>query len=326
MMKLGLFSCGVALAATLFAGVASASELTLYTSEPSHDASEVVNAFEKANPDIHVNVYRSGTSQILSKLAAEFAAGNPQPDVLFIADAVSMQTLKDEGHLMPYPQANVKGFEKSTYDPDMTYFGSKLITTGIVYNTRAKERPKHWKDLTKPAYKNLIVMPSPLYSGAAAYLLAGFVSKPDLGWNYFKELKANGIVSVRGNGAVLKSVASGEKAYGMLVDFMAMRAKKEGSPVGFVFPSEGVPAVTEPVAILKTAKNVAGAKKFVDFILSDQGQKLALKMGYLPAKAGIGQPDWLPKGTKVKVMSFDMSKIVKHIGADKKKFAEMFGG
>src|SRR5690606_40705985 len=99
--------------------------------------------------------------------------------------------------------------------------------------------------------------------------------------------------SVRGNGAVLKSVASGEKPYGILVDFMAMNAKQKGSPIEFVFRSEGVPAVTEPVAILATAKNVDGAKKFVDFILSDDGQTLALEQGYLPAKEGVGRPAWL---------------------------------
>ena len=108
-------------------------------------------------------------------------------------------------------------------------------------------------------------MPSPLYSGAAAYLLSGFTGEAQLGWDFFEKLKANNTVSVRGNGAVLKSVASGEKPYGMLVDFMAMNAKQKGSPIEFVFPDEGVPAVTEPVAIMTTAKNVAGAKAVCRF-------------------------------------------------------------
>jgi iron(III) transport system substrate-binding protein len=107
---------------------------------------------------------------------------------------------------------------------------------------------------------------------------------------------------------------------------MAMNAKKKGSPVEFVFPSEGVPAVTEPVAIMKTARNVDGAKKFVDFILSDDGQKLALSMGYLPARASVGRPEWLPEGVKIKVMPFDTKAIVTKTDADKAKFSELFGG
>lgn len=323
----GLAGMSAAMALLLgLASTANAEKLVLYTSQPQADATKTVDAFEAANPGIQVQIFRSGTSDILTKLAAEFAAGDPQPDVLLIADAVSMEGLKEAHRLMAYPGADTKGFDPNAYDKDHYFFGSKLITTGIVYNTAAAEKPAHWADLAKPAYKNLEVMPSPLYSGAAAFLLGGFVLRKDLGWSYFEKLKANDMTAVRGNGAVLKSVASGEKAYGILVDFMAMRAEKEGSPVKFVFPPEGVPAVTEPVAIMSTAKHVDAAKKFVNFILSDAGQKLALKMGYLPAKAGVGRPDWLPEGVKVKVMDINVPSVVKTVGADKKRFAKMFGG
>ena len=322
---------GPVLAAALVAamGMASAAfadKLVLYTSQPEKDAAATVAAFTAKNPGTEVQVFRSGTSDLLGKLAAEFAAGSPEPDVLLIADAVSMEGLKADNRLMAYPEANTEGFDPNAIDKDHTYFGSKLITTGIAYNTGAAKKPEHWSDLTKPAYKNLVVMPSPLYSGAAAYLLAGFVAKDDLGWPYFQKLHDNGLTAVRGNGAVLKSVASGEKAYGILVDFMAMNAKKEGSPIEFVFPPEGVPAVTEPVAIMATAKNVPGAKHFVDFILSDAGQKLALSQGYLPAKASVGRPDWLPEGTTVKVMDISVPAVAKTVDADKKKFSGMFGG
>lgn len=314
------------LAATLFAGAASAGTLTLYTSQPEADAAKTVDAFKKAYPDVEVNIYRSGTSDILTKMAAEFSAGSPQADVLLIADAVSMELLKKDDRLMSYPEAKLDGFDATSYDKDKTYFGSKLITTGIAYNTAAAQKPEHWADLAKPDYKDGLVMPSPLYSGAAAYMLSGFAGDSTYGWDFFQKLKNNNTIAVRGNGAVLKSVASGEKPYGVLVDFMAMNAKKKGSPVEFVFPSEGVPAVTEPVAIMKTAKNVEDAKHFVDFILSDDGQKLALSMGYLPAKASVGRPDWMPEGTEVKVMPFDTKAIVERTDADKKKFSELFGG
>src|SRR5690606_30927946 len=175
-------------------------------------------------------------------------------------------------------------------------------------------------------YKDGLVMPSPLYSGAAAYMLSGFAADPNYGWDFYEKLKENNTIAVRGNGAVLKSVASGEKPYGILVDFMAMNAKKKGSPVEFVFPAEGVPAVTEPVAIMKTTKNVEDAKRFVDFILSDEGQKLALSMGYLPAKASVGRPDWMPEGVEVKVMPFDIKAVVERTEADKNRFSELFGG
>ena len=322
----GLKVSGLALAVSMLASAASAEPIMLYTSQPDADAAQTVEAFNKVYPDVEVQIYRSGTSDIMSKLAAEFAAGSPQPDVLLIADAVSMELLKKDGHLLAYPEANVEGIDPGAYDADKTYFGSKLITTGIVYNTGAEQKPEHWADLAKPEYDGGLVMASPLYSGAAAFLLSGFAANPELGWDFFEKLKENETISVRGNGAVLKSVASGEKPYGVLVDFMAMNAKAEGSPIDFVFPPEGVPAVTEPVTIMATAKNPDGAKQFVDFILSDEGQKLALEQGYLPAKASAGRPAWLPEGVEVKLMPIDVNKVVDNTEADKAKFGEMFGG
>src|SRR5690606_12605652 len=163
----GLRLAPFALMAGLVASAAHAETLTLYTSQPEADASKTVEEFRKANPGVDVQVYRSGTSDILSKLAAEVAAGAPQPDVLFIADAVSMELLKKDGRLAAYKEAKTDGFSPEAYDADKTYFGSKLITTGIAYNTGADKKPQHWADLTDPAYKGMLVMPSPLYSGAA---------------------------------------------------------------------------------------------------------------------------------------------------------------
>lgn len=324
--SLALAASQIVLALSLSAGLANAGTLVLYTSQPEADAAKTVEAFKAANPDTEVEIFRSGTSDLLTKLAAEFAAGAPQPDVLLIADAVSMELLKRDKRLMAYSEAKVEGLVDGSFDADKTYFGSKLITTGIVYNTAASAKPEHWNDLVKAEYKDGVAMPSPLYSGAAAYMMSGFALDEGIGWDFYTGLKGNNAMSVRGNGAVLKAVAAGEKPYGILVDFMAMRAKAEGSPVDFVFPPEGVPAVTEPVAILSTAKNAEEGKKFVDFILSSKGQELARDMGYIPANMSVGNPDWLPEGTKVNVMKVDIQAVADRIEADKGKFSELFGG
>ena len=300
-------------------------KLVLYTSQPERDAAQTTAAFRNAYPGVDVEVFRSGTTEVMAKLAAEFVAGQSKADVLLIADAASMETLKKDGRLLAYPEAKVAGFEPGTYDADKFYFGSKLITTGIAVNTAAKGRPASWNDLAKIENKGQIAMPSPLYSGAAAIMLATMTARSDLGWAFFEKLKAADTVAVRGNGAVLTAVASGEKPYGVLVDFMAFNAKAKGSPIDFIFPAEGVPAVTEPVAMLKTAQNPAAARAFIDFILSDDGQKLALAMGYIPAKAGSGAPAWLPPGTKIKVMPTDIGKVVQTNSANLKRFAELFG-
>src|SRR6195256_4455862 len=163
-------------------------------------------------------------------------------------------------------------------------------------------------------------MPNPLYSGAAAIMVGTMTSRSDLGWGYFEKLKAAETVAVRGNGAVLSAVANGEKSYGILVDFMAFNAKAKGSPIDFVFPAEGSPAVTEPVAILKATQNAAAARAFVDFILSDEGQKLAVSMGYIPARASVGMPSWYPAGAKINLMPTDIPKVVQSNSTNLKRF------
>ena len=304
---------------------AQSGTLTLYTSQPDRIATETVAAFRERYPAIRVDVFRSGTTEVMNKLAAEFLAGDPKPDVLFIADAVTMEGLKAEGRLLPFPEADLSAFPAAAYDKDKTYFGSKLITTGIVYNTAAK-RPASWLDLLAADAKGQVVLPSPLYSGAAVIHMAAIDSDPALGSDYYAKLAANGAIAVQGNGGVVTQVAGGQKMYGMLVDFMALNARAKGSPVDFVFPREGVSAVTEPVAILKTTPNPAAAKAFVAFILSKAGQELAVRQGFLPARLDVEPPPGFPKPADLHILPLDMGRTVQETSELKAQFSKLFGG
>jgi len=182
-----------------------------------------------------------------------------------------------------------------------------------------------WKDLTKAEAKGLVTMPSPLTSGAAlihAQTLAGVSS---LGWDFYKDLAANGATAAGGNGAVLKSVASGEKAFGMIVDYIPIREKAKGAPVEFVFPTEGVSAVTEPVGILASSKNADAAKKFVDYVLSEKGQEGFLKLGYIPARNGMKLPEGFPARDSIKVLPVNAAEALKTTDQDLKTFSGIYG-
>ncbi len=331
MMAASVLLPGTLLPGTLLPSAATAQaaaptgKLVLYTSQPDRDAQQTITGFRKVNPGVEVEVFRSGTTEVMAKLAAEFSAGQPRPDVLLIADAASMEQLKADNRLEIYATKSIEGIVPSAFDRDMTYFGTKMISTGIIYNKAAKAIPVSWADLAKPEYKGQISMASPLYSGAAAIKLGAVTARPDLGWTYIEALRRNEASAVRGNGAVLRAVATGEKAYGIIVDFMAFNAKAQGSPVEFVFPKEGLTVVTEPVAILKTASNKTAARAFVDFLLSDEGQKLSLSQGYIPTRASVGSPSWMPVGTQINIMPVDIKTVVATTEADKKRFADMFG-
>ncbi|MFC0217957.1 ABC transporter substrate-binding protein [Pseudochelatococcus lubricantis] len=310
-------------AAALAADVSG--KLVLYTSQPNTDAQQTIDAFKAKHPAVDISFVRDGTPPLLAKLRAEFEAGQPQPDVLLIADSVTMEGLKKEGRLAAHEGADVSAYPAGTHDPQKYWFSTKLITTGITYNTKAGFKPQSWEDLTKPEVKGQLTMPSPLSSGAALIHAATLTGNLPEGWGYYEALKKNDAIAGGGNGAVLKSVAGGEKLYGVIVDYMPIREKAKGAPVEFVFPTEGVSAVTEPVAILKTTKNPDAAKAFVDFILSKDGQELASKQGYLPAHPEVAPPEGFPDRSKIKVLSFDAAKALEDEAKNKKAFADIFG-
>ena len=300
-------------------------KLVLYTSQPQTDAQQTIDAFKARYPKIDVSFVRDGTPRVMAKLRAEMAAGQPQADLLLIADSVTMESLKKEGALLAHDKAPVAGYAKGIHDPGNTWFATKLITTGIAYNRKAPFVPASWSDLNRPEAKGMVVLPSPLTSGAAMIHAVSLTANLPDGWGYYEKLKANGALAGGGNGDVLKQVASGEKLYGMIVDYMPIREKAKGSPIEFVFPKEGVSAVSEPVAILKTTKNPDAAKAFIDFLLSPDGQKMASAQGYIPAQEEVALPPGFGDRSQVKIMAFDPAVALAEDQANKLRFADIFG-
>ena len=300
-------------------------EVVLYTSQPEKDAQKLIEAFNKEHPDVKVSVFRSGTEEVISKVMAEQSAGDIKADVLLVADNVTFESLKNKDMLEAYESSELSGIPSQFIDKDHMYTGTKVITTGIMVNTdKAKEQPAAFADLTKPAMKDEVSMPSPLYSGAAAYNLSLLTRTNGLGWDWYNALKANGVKVDKGNGSVQKAVVSGEKAYGIVADFMANRSRKDGAPVTFIYPSEGSPAVTEPIGLVKNAKHKKAAQAFIDFVLSKKGQELAASIGYTPIKEGVAAPEGLKSITDIHVLSGDVTTLFTNREADKKQFSSIF--
>ncbi len=299
--------------------------LTLYTSQPEADVQTLIDGFNEKWPEIQVDVFRSGTEEVVSKVLAEKQAGSVLADVLLVADSVTFETLKEQELLTAYESPELEGIPEEYIDKDHMYTGTKVITTGIVYNTDlVRTPPAGFSDLTGEAYKDSVIMPSPLYSGAAAYNLGVMTRTEGLGWEYFQGLKNNGVTVDKGNGAVQNAVVSGEKACGMLVDYMAVRSENDGASVAFIYPEEGSPAVTEPVGIVNGTRNEELAKAFVDFILSEEGQTLTAEIGYTPVKSGVAVPEGLKGIDEIKPMSWDTAELYQTREADKERFSQLF--
>lgn len=321
-----MLASGFVISAASFADEAPAGKLVVYTSQAPEIAQQTMDAFKAAYPNVQVEWTRNGTTQLMNVLRTEMMSGEAKPDVLLIADAINLGALKNENHLYSYSDAPLSHINPSFYDKDKTFFGTKIIATVIAYNTQHAQPIDSWNALAVEANKGQIAVPSPLYSGAALYKLHTDINTPSIGWSFYKKLAAIGIAPQGGNGPALKAVASGLDKYGIITDADVILAKKKGSPVDLVYPKEGVSYVTEPVAIMKTAHNLPAAKAFVNFMLSEPGQKLVVEQGNRPVDDRVSAPEGFTPINKIKLLSPDVAKAIKEDAAVRDRFTALFGG
>lgn len=321
-----MLASGFVISTASFADEAPAGKLVVYTSQAPEIAQQTMDAFKAAYPNVQVEWTRNGTTQLMNVLRTEMMSGEAKPDVLLIADAINLGALKNENHLYSYSDAPLSHINPSFYDKDKTFFGTKIIATVIAYNTQHAQPIDSWNALAVEANKGQIAVPSPLYSGAALYKLHTDINTPSIGWSFYKKLAAIGIAPQGGNGPALKAVASGLDKYGIITDADVILAKKKGSPVDLVYPKEGVSYVTEPVAIMKTAHNLPAAKAFVNFMLSEPGQKLVVEQGNRPVDDRVSAPAGFTPINKIKLLSPDVAKAIKEDAAVRDRFTALFGG
>jgi len=314
------------LAFTALSAQAADNKLVVYTSQAPEIAQQTIDAFKAANPGIDVTWTRNGTTQLMNVLHTEMMSGDIKADVLLVADAINLGSLKKEGALMAYPEAPVSHISADFYDKDKTWFGTKIISTVIGYNTKNAKPVDSWMALTEADNRGQVAVPSPLYSGAALYHLHTLINTPGLGWAFYNKLAENDIAPEGGNGPALKAVASGVAKYGIITDADLIRAKKQGSPVDLIYPKEGASFVTEPVAILSGAHNVPAAKAFVNFMLSEKGQQLVAEHGDRPIDDRVAAPEGFPAMDTIKLLPLDTDKAVNDDAQVREKFTEIFGG
>ena len=305
---------------------AASGTLNLYTSSPQPVINSLKAEFERRLPGVQLTIFRAGTEDLMAKLKAEVEAKAVQADVLLVADAPTFEQLKQDDLLMPYRSPEAASLLPELVDKDGYYYGTKLLSTIVAYNTlQVKSPPAGFHDLLKPDFKGKVALPDPGISGAASYNLVIFTNHPAFGWDFYNGLKDNGAVVVNGNPQAIDKIVSGELAAGMVTDFDTRAAKSKGSPIDYAWPNEGVPIITEPVAITKDARNAAAARAFVDYVLSKDGQTWAVGQNYLPGRADVPPPAGVPALKDIKILPADAQLIMNKRPEAKQQFAQLFG-
>ena len=321
---LSLFAAAALLGA-LSAGAGAQQKVYVYTSMKESMVGDLKTAFAKKHPDIKLDYQSAGAGKLMAKIAAERQSGKILADVLWTSEVPDFYQMKAQNLLLPYIPSDSKVLLNPLPDYDGSFTAVRLGTLGIAYNTRmVKEAPKTWADLQKPAFKGAYGIANPALSGTA-YMSVAVLSKA-FGWPYFEALRANGAKMGKGSGQVVDDTASGDLLASLAVDYITLDKVDKGATLALVYPPEML-VIPSPIAIFRASPNIDAAKKFVDFVLSKEGQTIIANEGTLPVRTDVKVPERfkLPPVDEAmkRAMKIDYQQIMAEKEATIKKFTDI---
>lgn len=169
------------------------------------------------------------------------------------------------------------------YDPEYQWYGAALSSFGIMYNEVLRARRNlpeatKWDDLGNIALIGKIGAADPRESGSAHMMYEIILQTRgwEEGFALLTKLGGNVRNFSAGSNVIPRDVATGQVIYGLAIDFYAYSqiASVGIDKIKYVLPSDGAVVNPDSIAILKGAPNMAVAKKFIEFVLSERGQKL----------------------------------------------------
>ena len=302
------FALRAAVIAALLSGSASyAGTVTVITSFPKELTAAYKGAFEKANPDIKIEILNKSTVAGIA-FVRETAAGQ-RPDVFWASAPDAFEVLKRDNLLVAAPDVDNKAIPAKigSYpinDPQGFYKGQALAGYGIMYNTRYLKAnklaaPKEWDDLLKREWFGHVAMTAPSRSGTMHLTVETILQGEgwDAGWGKVLEMAGNSAQITERSFGVPDGINNGQFGAGPVIDFFGLAGKYSGFPVEFVYPAL-TSIVPANIALVAGGKNTAEAKKFVQYTLSQSGQELLLdpKISRLPVLAYSSFGNKIPAG------------------------------
>lgn len=274
---------GACFALTTFSNNAQADgKLTIYCSAQNATCEKITQTFAKKF-NVDAQFIRNSTGATLSKIKAE--SNNPQADVWYGGTIEPHFQAADLGILEKYRspmQSETLPQFQSLLDKKGDYTAILyMLVLGFGVNTQAFEKlgisdfPKCWKDLTDPKYKNHIQLPDPQLSGTTYTMIASLIELwgEEKAFEFLKALDQNVSHYVKST-QVTSNLARGESALSVGFVHSYATEKENGAPIEAILPCEGDAYSLGGISIIKNARNLDNAKRFVDWALSAEAQEL----------------------------------------------------
>ena len=236
--------------------------------------------------------------------------GNPQADVLFGIDSTFLSRALDADLFVPYEAEGLDQVDESLrLDPEhrvtpITYGDVCLNYDKAWFAEQGVPVPTSLADLVNPVYEDRLVVENPATSSPGlAFLLASIEAFGEDGWEaWWSDLRANGVQVTDGWEEAYNTAFSGggasEGTRPLVVSYASSPPAEvlyadppiTESPVGVIDAS--CYRQVEGAGILTGAKNEAGARLLIDFLLGEEVQAdVPLSMFVFPVRADVELPE-----------------------------------
>ncbi|HLF00624.1 MAG TPA: extracellular solute-binding protein, partial [Anaerolineales bacterium] len=261
--------------------------LVIYSGRSEPLITPVIEAFKAKYPNVEV-VLKAGSNGALANALIEEKA-NPQADVFVTTEVFTVKALNAEGVFANYISPEAANVPKNYKDPNGGWTGVTLRARVIMYNTDlvpAAEAPKSILDLADPKWAGQVAAANSANGSLQAQVA---VMQELLGDEqteaWLTGLLDNDTTFLGGHTDVRKAVGAGEFKLGLVNHYYYYLQKAEGSPVDIVFPDQGEGQMglivnASAVGVVKGGQNPEAAERFVDFLLSPEGQELFASLNF----------------------------------------------
>ena len=306
---------------------ASTNNLVIYTSMKESLIGGIVAGFKQKYPDIEVDYQSAGAGKIMAKLDAERESGQIMADIIWTSEVPDFYKMRQEGLLEKYQPAGFEGLLNPFDDYDGSFTAARLGTLGIVINTdNVQTPPTSWEEIATGAdYKNSFGIADPALSGTA-YMSVALLEK-QFGWDYLVRLHDNGAIKSKGSGRVIEDTANGTLKACLGVDYITASKIDKGDPLMMVYPNELI-MVPSPIAIFSQSKHMDAAKKFVDYIVTQEAQQKVADAGTVPVRGDVTMPEKYnlpaPEVALNHGIKISYTEILPHKDETIQKFSDLF--
>ena len=202
-----------------------------------------------------------------------------------------------------------------------------MINTNLIGDIKVEG----YEDLLNPELKGKIPHADPSKSSSSFEHLVNMLyamgnGDPEKGWDYADKLAGNldGKL-LSGSSAVYKGVADGEYTVGLTFEEGGAKYVKDGAPVKIVYMKEGVISKPDGVAIIKGAKNMDNAKKFIDFLTSKETQTMvASELSRRSVRKDVDPAEGLKAMSDINIIEDDSEVVKENKQVWIDKFKEIF--